>query len=102
MISFGTGGWRAEIGKDFIQDNIKLVSQALANRIIEKDENDKKVIIGYDRRFLSQESAKWIAEVLAGNDINVLFLHRSVPTPLIMHTVKKTEFKLWYRNNSLS
>ena len=89
MISFGTGGWRAEIGKDFIQDNIRLVSQALANRIIEKDENDKKVIIGYDRRFLSQESAKWIAEVLAGNDINALFLHRSVPTPLIMHTVKK-------------
>lgn len=89
MIRFGTGGWRAEIGKDFIESNIKLVGQALANRIIELKENNTPVVIGYDRRFLSVESAKWISEVLVGNNINVLFMHRSVPTPLIMHTVKK-------------
>lgn len=89
MISFGTGGWRAEIGKDFTEDNIRSVAQGLADRISERKENDKPVIIGYDRRFLSVEAAGWIAEVLAGNGISVCFLHRSVPTPLIMHTVKK-------------
>ena len=89
MINFGTGGWRAEIGKDFEINNIRLVAQSLANRIIDRKENDLPVVIGYDRRFLSIEAARWVAEVLSGNNIKVLFLHRSAPTPLIMHTVMK-------------
>lgn len=91
MISFGTGGWRAEIGNGFEINNIRLVGQALANRIKDRNEEDYPVVIGYDRRFLSTEAAKWLAEVLAGNNIKVLFLHRSAPTPLIMHTVMKKD-----------
>ena len=34
MIRYGTGGWRAEIGKDFYIGNIRLFAQALANCII--------------------------------------------------------------------
>ena len=45
----------------------------------------------YDRRFLSEAAAKWVAEVLAKGDIEVWFLNRSAPTPLIMHTVKDKE-----------
>ena len=89
MILFGTGGWRAEIGKEFEVNNIRLIGQAIANRINDSNENDLSVVIGYDRRFLSIEAAKWLAEVLAGNNIKVTFLHRSAPTPLIMHTVMK-------------
>lgn len=89
MILFGTGGWRAEIGKEFEVNNIRLIGQAIANRINDSNENDLPVVIGYDRRFLSIEAAKWLAEVLAGNNIKVTFLHRSAPTPLIMHTVMK-------------
>ena len=91
MINFGTGGWRAEIGKDFAVENIRIVAQSLANRIIDRNENDLPVVIGYDRRFLSTEAAKWIGEVLYANNIKVWFLHRSAPTPLIMHTVMKKE-----------
>ena len=89
MIKFGTGGWRAEIGKEFENNNIRIVGQALANRIIERKENDLEVVIGYDRRFLSNEAAHWLAEVLSGNNIMVSFINRSAPTPLIMHTVMK-------------
>ena len=89
MIKFGTGGWRAEIGKDFQMSNIQLIGQALADRINDLGEYEKPVIIGYDRRFLSDSAAKWLAEVLAGNGIKVWLLHRSAPTPLIMHTVMK-------------
>jgi len=89
MIKFGTGGWRAEIGKDFTNHNIAKVGQALAERIIERKENDLPVVIGYDRRFLSNTGAEWLAATLASNGIKVLFLHRSAPTPLIMHTVLK-------------
>ena len=74
MIKFGTGGWRAEIGKEFENNNIRIVGQALANRIIERKENDLEVVIGYDRRFLSNEAAHWLAEVLSGNNIMVSFM----------------------------
>jgi len=89
MISFGTGGWRAEIGKDFYMSNIQLVAQALSNCILQDGKKAHPVVIGYDRRFLSPQAAEWTAEVLAANGIKVWFMRRSVPTPLIMYLVKK-------------
>lgn len=88
MIKFGTGGWRAEIGKDFNMENIQKVAQGLCVYIKKKNQEKMPIIIGYDRRFLSDSAAKWIAEVLSANGIKVLFLNRSAPTPLIMHYVK--------------
>ncbi len=89
MIKFGTGGWRAVIGDDFVKENICLVAQGLSNMIIEDNKTDKPIVIGYDRRFLSDNAAKWFAEVVSANGIKVIFINRSAPTPLVMHTVKK-------------
>lgn len=89
MIKFGTGGWRAVIGEDFICDNIRLVAQAIVALAKEQNKADKPIPIGYDRRFLSENAAKWVAEVLAENGITVWFMNRSAPTPLVMHTVKR-------------
>ncbi len=89
MIRFGTGGWRAVIGDDFIKENICRVAQGVCLLMAEENKTDKPVIIGYDRRFISNRAAEWIAEVLAANGVRVLFLRRSAPTPLIMHTVKR-------------
>ena len=91
MIKFGTGGWRAEIGDEFQKSNIQLVAQALASRINDLGQNDRPVIIGRDRRFLSEEAALWMADVLSANGIKVWIMHRSVPTPLVMHTVMKRQ-----------
>ena len=91
MIKFGTGGWRALIGEDFTCDNIRLVATGILKFAKENGKTDKPIIIGYDRRFLSENAARWVAEVLAEGDIEVWFLPRSAPTPLIMHTVKKQQ-----------
>ncbi len=88
MIKFGTGGWRAVIGDDFISSNIRLVATGILKLAQEENKASKPIIIGYDRRFLSETAAKWVAEVLAEGGIQVLFLNRSAPTPLVMHTVK--------------
>ena len=87
-ILFGTGGWRAIIGEDFICENVRRVAKGISLLMQEEKKTDKPVIIGYDRRFLSENAAKWVAEVLASDGINILFMERSVPTPLVMHTVK--------------
>ena len=47
------------------------------------------ICVGYDRRFLSKESAHWVAEVLAGYGFRPYVINRSSPTPLIMFTVKQ-------------
>jgi len=91
MIKFGTGGWRAVIGDDFICENIRRVAAGVLELAKEQNKTDKPIIIGYDRRFLSVSAAKWVAEVLAEGGIEVWFLNRSAPTPLIMHTVKDKE-----------
>ena len=89
MIQFGTGGWRARIGEDFTCDNVRRVGGAVCAWLKENGRTDRPVIIGYDRRFLSCEAAKWLAEVFCAQGFQVLFLHRSAPTPLLMHTVLK-------------
>ena len=91
-IHFGTGGWRAIIGDDFIRENVNRVAQAISDILKEDKLTDKPVMIGYDRRFLSEPGARWLAEVFAANDIDVLMMKRSAPSPLIMHTVQKKGF----------
>ena len=77
MIKFGTGGWRAVIGDDFIRENIYRVAAGIIELAKEQNKTDKPIIIGYDRRFLSVSAAKWVAEVLAEGGIEVWFLNRS-------------------------
>lgn len=91
MIKFGTGGWRAVIGEDFICENIRRVAAGVVQLAREQGKTEKPVIIGYDRRFLSEPAAKWVAETMAEGGLQVWFLNRSAPTPLIMHTVKDQE-----------
>ncbi len=92
MIQFGTGGWRAIIGEDFICDNIRRVAAGIAKLAKSENKAELPIPIGYDRRFLSETAAKWVAEVLAKEGITVWFLNRSAPTPLIMHTVMVENF----------
>ena len=90
-IKFGTGGWRAVIGEDFTRTNVQRIANGLALLMKLQQKTDKPVVIGYDRRFLSKQAAEWFADVLNKNNIDVYFLKRSAPTPLIMHTVKDKE-----------
>ena len=69
MIQFGTGGWRAIIGDDFTRANIQRVAAALARRMKREGADKKGLCIGYDRRFLSRESAIWVSEVMAAENV---------------------------------
>ena len=48
MIRFGTGGWRAVIGDDFIKSNIQKVAQGVCLLAREEGKTDKPIYIGYD------------------------------------------------------
>ncbi len=85
LIAFGTGGWRALIGEGFTLHNVRRLSQALSNGITRRSVEKRGVIIGYDRRFLSQQAAEASAEVFAGNDIPAILQSEDAPTPLITY-----------------
>ena len=88
MIRFGTGGWRGIIGDDFIKENIQRVTYGICLLAKEENKTDKPIVVGYDRRFLSETSMHWISEVLTGMGFEVILMERSTPTPLIMFLVQ--------------
>jgi phosphomannomutase len=47
------------------------------------------VVVGYDRRFLSELFARRVAEVMQGNGLRVSLFHEDAPTPLISWAVKE-------------
>ncbi len=89
MIKFGTGGFRAIIGEDFTRENLEILSFALVKMIQKNSRQDEPVIIGYDRRFLSDIAARWMACVFAAEGITTHFVDYDAPTPLVMFEVMK-------------
>ena len=82
-VSFGTGGWRAIIGEGFTLHNVRRLCQALANECTRNGDEEKGVVVGYDRRFLSRQAAEAASEVFAGNNIPTILCSEDAPTPLI-------------------
>jgi len=85
IVTFGTGGWRAIIGEGFTLHNVRRLCQALANEVTRLGLEKQGVIIGYDRRFLSDFAGDAAAEVFAGNNIPAILLPEDAPTPLVTY-----------------
>src|SRR5512143_1903289 len=97
-IHFGTDGWRAVISDTFTFDNLRILAQAIADAIAsdhwDKSGNGgpkpdpKKIVIGFDTRFLSDRYAGEVARVLAANGFSVMLAQSDAPTPAISFAVK--------------
>ncbi|MBN2046337.1 MAG: phosphoglucomutase/phosphomannomutase family protein [Anaerolineaceae bacterium] len=96
-IHFGTDGWRAVISDTFTFHNLRMVTQAIADtlkndtwnlpELLDKEPDLKKVVVGYDSRFLSDRYAAEVARVLAANGYTVFLSQADVPTPAISYAV---------------
>jgi phosphomannomutase len=89
-IKFGTDGWRAVIAEEFTFANVDRVSQAAADywSAHPVPGTEKKVVVGYDRRFLSDQFGQRAAEVFAGNGFAVILTPTPTPTPSVSFAVK--------------
>ncbi len=93
-IKFGTDGWRGIIARDFTFENVRKVARATADAILNGALKQPKtpgsgVIIGYDRRFLSERFAAEAAGILKANKIDVSLTDRPVPTPAVSLMTQK-------------
>jgi phosphomannomutase len=97
-IHFGTDGWRAVISDTFTFGNLRMVTQAIADAVASdhwdksgngvQSPDPKKIIVGFDTRFLSDRYAVEVARVLAANGFTVLLAQADAPTPAISYAVK--------------
>jgi len=90
VIKFGTDGWRAVIADEFTFANLERVAQAYADYEdqLTRPGSNRLVVVGYDRRFLSEHFAQRVAEILVGNDFRIALFLEAQPTPLISWSVK--------------
>ena len=82
-IAFGTSGWRGILCEEFINENVKIVSRAIADHVIASGETAKGLIVGHDTRFMGEMFARKAAGVLAAAGIKTYVCNRDVPTPVI-------------------
>jgi phosphomannomutase len=97
-IHFGTDGWRAVISDTFTFHNLRLVAQAIADAVKSdswnvgapagKSIDTKKMVVGFDTRFLSDRYAAEVGRVLAGNGYTVYLTQGDAPTPAVSFTVR--------------
>ena len=97
-INFGTDGWRAVISESFTFHNLRMVTQAIADAVASEGwlngieilpkPDSKKMIVGFDTRFLSDRYAREAARVLAANGFKVMLCQADAPTPVISYAVK--------------
>lgn len=83
VVKFGTSGWRAILCDGFTFDNVRVVSQAIADHLKAEGVRGEGVIVGYDNRFMGDDFSKVVCEVLAANGVAAHLAPRSVPTPVI-------------------
>jgi alpha-D-glucose phosphate-specific phosphoglucomutase len=96
-IHFGTDGWRAVISDTFTFTNLRMVAQAIADAAASDHWNNgtplktqpvgRKMVVGFDTRFLSDRYAQEVARVLAANDYTVYLSQADAPTPAISWAV---------------
>jgi len=86
-IGFGTDGWRGVIAEDYTFDNVRRAAQGFAAYLFEQGKQDQWVVVGYDKRFASENFAAAAAGVLVGNGLKVYLTNGATPTPVIAFAV---------------
>lgn len=98
-IHFGTDGWRAVIADTFTFENLRLLTQGIADAASADDwggngngrghpTDPRLMVVGFDTRFLSDRFAIEVARVLAANGFTVKLTNSDAPTPAVSYAVK--------------
>jgi phosphomannomutase len=90
QIKFGTDGWRAVIADTYTLENVKILSQAVADFL----GSGKKIAVGFDTRFMSDKFALAAAVVFKSNGIEAVLSDRPIPTPALSFAVKSRKLDL--------
>ena len=95
-LTFGTGGLRGTIGAGTNMLNIYTVAKATQGvaEYVKANNEDPKIIVGYDSRIKSDLFAKVACEVLAANNIKAEIYSELRPVPMVSYGVRHEKASL--------
>lgn len=87
VVSFGTSGWRGELGREFTLRNIQVVAEAIVQMYREADSEllsalgvgsfeefaSRGLLLGHDNRFMAPRFAQVVAGVFVRHGVRVLY-----------------------------
>ncbi|MFA5836510.1 MAG: phosphoglucomutase/phosphomannomutase family protein [Bellilinea sp.] len=85
-IKFGTDGWRGYVAEDYTFENVRRCAQGFAAYIVAIGKSNSWIVVGHDKRFMSENFALAVAEVLCANGLNVYLTNGPTPTPVISYS----------------
>ena len=91
-IKFGTDGWRGVIADEFTFERLALVAPVAAKVLLNtygEQVGNRKIVVGYDRRFMAEDFAAKVGEVISAAGFNVLFSETYAPTPAFSWAAKQ-------------
>jgi phosphomannomutase len=77
------------IGEDFTVENVRKVACAIARYVVRAEKPNSGVLVGYDTRYESEESAKAAAEVVSMAGMPVWIAEKACPSPALSLLVKQ-------------
>lgn len=92
VIKFGTDGWRGVIAEDFTFERLCFVAPRAAQVLADvygSATRSRTVIVGYDRRFLSENFARATADAVTAAGFDVLLSEDYAPTPAFSWAAKQ-------------
>lgn len=87
VIKFGTDGWRGQIAEDYTFANVRRCAQGFSDYLLSHYDRGEWVVVGYDKRFDSENFAAAAAEVLAANGFRAYLTEGATPTPVIAFSI---------------
>ncbi|MEB3311642.1 MAG: phosphoglucomutase/phosphomannomutase family protein [Snowella sp.] len=90
-IKFGTDGWRGVIAADFTFERVARVA-AIAAQVLADNYGtgrDRRIIVGYDRRFMAEDFAKLVAQTVQEQGFEVYLSTSYAPTPAFSWAAKQ-------------
>ncbi|BAZ39773.1 phosphoglucomutase/phosphomannomutase alpha/beta/subunit [Calothrix sp. NIES-4101] len=91
-IKFGTDGWRGIIADEFTFERLALVAPVAAKVLFDtygEKVGNRKIVVGYDRRFMSEDFAQKVAEVVSAAGFDILLSETFAPTPAFSWAAKQ-------------
>lgn len=91
-IKFGTDGWRGVIADDFTFERLALVAPIAAKVLYDtyKEKVDSRtIVVGHDRRFMAEDFALMVANVVSAAGFDVLLTETYAPTPAFSWAAKQ-------------
>ncbi len=91
-IRFGTDGWRAVIADEFTFEAVRRIARAMSAVLVrDADRGRPAVVVGYDRRFGSDEFARAATDEFIHQGVDVRYARSPIPTPMLSYTVNESK-----------